>query len=391
MELNRIINFLILSSVLLLFGGAAYEEILNDKNKQVEYVEKQLLLNKEQLSDKSFQITNLRRQIDSIEAEVNDLNTFLKSYENASYMTPEQISSEANAVISLTNEVERIQESFKKKVINLYKHGKNYDLELLFSSRSPNEYLQRNQYLQHFSQNRKKELRELKSKKFLLEEKKKLLSLSTSSQRFYVEARRNEKATMETKLKNLNTQKESSENDANINMEKIRRYELQLNNIKNYINNFKDNKEKFNRTKANRMNYESSDLNQVKGNLNQPLDAGIECTNFGNYINTATNTLSFNSGIDYSVVKGSKVYTIASGVITIVGDLPFYGKCVIVKHDNGFRTVYASLSETNVNPGDVVKLNQVIGKSGETFEGQTLHFEIWKDVTPLNPAEWLRQ
>jgi murein DD-endopeptidase MepM/ murein hydrolase activator NlpD len=164
-----------------------------------------------------------------------------------------------------------------------------------------------------------------------------------------------------------------------------------MNNIKNYINNLKNNNENFKGSKSSRLNYESNDLNQVKGNLNQPVDAGLTVNNFGNFINTATNTVSFNNGSDYSVAKGSKVYAVASGIVTIVGELPFYGKCVILRHENGFRTVYSSLSETSINAGDNIKLNQVIGKSGETLEGQLLHFEIWKDVTPLNPHEWLRQ
>jgi murein DD-endopeptidase MepM/ murein hydrolase activator NlpD len=391
MELNRILKYFFVPAAMLLFAGATYEEILNDKNRQTEFAEKQVQINKDQLSEKSSELNVLKRQIDSIESKVNDLNTFLKGYENAVYMTPEQVLKETDAIIALSAEVDVIQESFKKKVINLYKHGKNYDLELLFSSRSPNEYLQRNQYLQHFSQNRKKELRELKSKKFLLEEKKKLLSLSTSSQRFYVEARRSEKSNLENKLKSLYIQKSTAENESNIISEKILRYESQLNNIMNFINNLKNNKEKFHGSKTGRISYESTDLNQLKGNLNQPLDAGLTCSSFGNYINNATNTSSFNNGIDFSVVKGSKVYSVAQGIVTVVGELPFYGKCVIIRHENGFRTVYAALSEVNVNAGDIVKLNQVIGKSGETLERQALHFEIWKDVTPLNPVEWLRQ
>ncbi|HJY63437.1 MAG TPA: M23 family metallopeptidase, partial [Ignavibacteria bacterium] len=126
-------------------------------------------------------------------------------------------------------------------------------------------------------------------------------------------------------------------------------------------------------------------------NLNTPLDAGLLITGFGNYMNNITNTISFNSGIDYSVAKGSKVYAVAGGVASIVGKLPFFGTCVIIKHENGYRTVYASLSETNVIAGDFVKLNQVIGKTGETLEGQMFHFELWKDASPLNSNEWFRR
>jgi murein DD-endopeptidase MepM/ murein hydrolase activator NlpD len=185
--------------------------------------------------------------------------------------------------------------------------------------------------------------------------------------------------------------KENIENQANINAERIRKYETQLNNAANFINNLTESKDKFIGSKINRLNYDSEDLNISKENLNPPIDIGLVFNTFGTNFNGATNTLSINNGVDFSVAKGSKVYAVAEGTVTIVGELPYYGKCVILKHGNGFRTLYASLSEVNVEPGSVVKLNQIIGKSGETLEGQTLHFEIWKDITPLNALEWLRK
>lgn len=377
--------------VLFLFIGATYEEILNDKKRQAEYINKQLESINGLIEENKADLDELKIQTDSIEAEITDLNSFLKNYESETYMTPGQIAEETEKVINLTGEVERIQESFKKKVLNLYKHGKNYDLELLFSSRSPNEYLRRNQYLQHFSQNRKKELRELKSKKFVLEEKKKVLSLSTSARRFYVESRRSEKARLAAKLKELNISKENLENNTNINAEKIRRYETQQNNVTNFINNLTENKNKFAGTKINRLNYDSHDLNTSKENLNLPVDIGLIENIFGSNINGTTNTVSINNGADFSIAKGSKVYAVAEGTVTIVGDLPYYGKCVIIKHESGFRTLYACLSEVSVEPGSTVKLNQIIGKSGETIDGQMLHFELWKDISPLNPLEWIRK
>lgn len=391
MELRSRITYFIVFVSVIIFAGASYDEIISDKNRQAEYIEKQLESFRGRLTDRSSDISNIKRSIDSADIKLNDLNSFLKNYENETYMTPDQVAIETNMIIYLAEEVERIQESFRKKVLNLYKHGKYYDLELLFSAKSPNEYMRRNQYLQHFSQNRKKELRDLKSKKFILEEKKKMLTLSTSSQRFYVEARRNEKSLLETRLKELQVIKEGIENEANTNAERVNRYEDQLNNVKNFISNFIEHKDRFEGTKINRLNYDSQDLSLSKGNLNMPVDAGLMIKPFGGYANSATGAITVNNGIDYSVAIGSKVYAVAGGMVTIVGELPYYGKCIIIKHENGYRTLYACLGETNVAAGDVVKLNQVIGKSGETLDGQMLHFEIWKDVTPLNPGEWIRR
>ena len=390
MGLSFFTKYIFFLSAILIFCGATYEEILQDKKKQAENTESAIIESKNGITKITSRSALINQQIDSVEAAVNSINSFLKNYENESYMTPDQIAIETNMIIYLAEEVERIQESFKNKVISLYKHGENYELELLLSSKTPNEYLRRNQYLQKFSQNRKKELRDLKAKKFILEEKKKMLTLSTSSQRFYVESKRNERAVLETRLKELKSLKSAIDSEASLLAGSISRYESQLNNIRNFISNFEENKESFKDSKYNRINYDSGDLNQVKGNINLPIDLGLISTNFGNISDNKTLAISLNNGVDFSIAKNSKVYSIAQGTVSIVGEIPFYGKIIIITHSNGFRSVYASLSEVNVKAGDVIKLNQVIGKTGETLEGQTMHFELWQNSSPLNPREWLR-
>lgn len=390
MGLSFITKYIFFLSAILIFCGATYEEILQDKKKQAENTESAIIESKNGITKITSRSALINQQIDSVEAAVNSINSFLKNYENESYMTPDQIAIETNMIIYLAEEVERIQESFKNKVISLYKHGENYELELLLSSKTPNEYLRRNQYLQKFSQNRKKELRDLKAKKFILEEKKKMLTLSTSSQRFYVESKRNERAILETRLKELKSLKSAIDSEASLLAGSISRYESQLNNIRNFISNFEENKESFKDNKYNRINYESGDLSQVKGNINLPIDLGLITTNFGNISDNKTLAISLNNGVDFSIAKNSKVYSIAQGTVSIVGEIPFYGKIIIITHSNGFRSVYASLSEVNVKAGDIIKLNQVIGKTGETLEGQTMHFELWLNSSPLNPREWLR-
>lgn len=376
--------------VVLLLSGATYEEILQDKKKQADHLDKDILESKNNIARITSKTAFINQQIDSVETAISSINSFLKNYENESYMTPDQIAIETNMIIFLAEDVDRIQNSFKQKVISLYKHGENYELELLLSSKNPNEYLRRNQYLQKFSQNRKKELRDLKAKKFILEEKKKMLTLSTSSQRFYVESKRNEKAVLDSRLKELNALKSNSESESSQLAGKVTRYESQLNNVKNFISNFEANRDNFVESRSNRLSYDSGNLNDVKGNMNLPVDIGLITTNFGSISDNKTLAISVNNGVDLSISKGSKVYAVASGVVSMLGEIPFYGKIIIITHENGFRSVYSSLSETNVTIGDNIKLNQVIGKTGETLEGQTMHFELWQNATPLNPREWLR-
>jgi len=63
------------------------------------------------------------------------------------------------------------------------------------------------QYLQKFAAKQEERITGTESKKFILEEKKKMLNLSTSSRRFYVETKRNDKTQLEARLKILDLKK----------------------------------------------------------------------------------------------------------------------------------------------------------------------------------------
>lgn len=370
--------------------GAGYEEILSDKNNQLENIKKDIEDARQMISDNKNTVETLEHDIDSINTELEALNKFLKDFEDERFLTALEIAQEANIVLFLDEEVSRMQGSLRNKIINLYKHGKNYELELLLSAKTPNELLRRNEYLQKFSQNRVKELRELKTKKFILEEKKKLLSLSTSSQRFYIESKRNERTQFEAKINELQRKKSEIDEENKSSEYRIGLKQNEQIRVANFIRNFKENKNSFKGTKTSRVNYPSQHFEELKTMLNIPVDIAVVKNEFGAIADNATLTVSFNNGIDFSIAKGSKVYCAADGTVDIVGELPYYGKVVIVNHDNGYKTAYAILEETSVKPGDDVRTNQLLGRTGENQDGQAFHFEIWKDRAALNPREWIR-
>lgn len=381
---------LLLVLLAFLFIKATFDEVVSDKNRQIDIYQKEIEENHKSINSYASGQENLNVGIDTMENRLKAINDFLKDYQDKNFLSPQEIAVETNMVMFLEDDVERIQQSFRNKIINLYKHGKNYELELLLSSKTPNEFLRRNEYLQRFALSRKKELKDLKTKKLILEEKKNLLTLSVSSQRYYVELKRNEKKVIDDQLKQLKIRKSQLDNSRDVNDAAIARKEEQINRIKDFISVFSENKQNFRSSKTNRLNYAADSFDKIKGGLNLPVDFALIENEFGDYMSNATDTKWFNNGIDFSIAKGSKVYAVAGGTVSLTGEVPFYGKVVIINHDGGYRTVYASLNDVNVNAGDKVKPSQIIGKTGETPDGQALHFELWLNGTPLNPKEWLR-
>ena len=97
-------------------------------------------------------------------------------------------------------------------------------------------------------------------------------------------------------------------------------------------------------------------------------------------------------GVDYTYNKATfDVIAATSGVVEEKVYDSVYGNMVIIKHESGLETIYASLGTPLVNEGDKVKQGDKIATSGESLYtsglGSSLHFEVLKDGIYLNPEK----
>jgi murein DD-endopeptidase MepM/ murein hydrolase activator NlpD len=86
-------------------------------------------------------------------------------------------------------------------------------------------------------------------------------------------------------------------------------------------------------------------------------------------------------GIDISAPTGTPVYATAGGTAISVGFNNFtYGKWVVIRHDDGFLSLYGHLSQQSVSQGSRVSAGQQIGAVGSTgfSTGPHLHFTIYR-------------
>ena len=95
--------------------------------------------------------------------------------------------------------------------------------------------------------------------------------------------------------------------------------------------------------------------------------------------------------IDVGCNVGRIVLAADTGVVQMASTYGNYGKCVIVKHENGFSTLYAHLSEYKAKVGDRVNQGDVIALSGNTGRstGPHLHFEVRKNDVRLDLRKFL--
>lgn len=108
----------------------------------------------------------------------------------------------------------------------------------------------------------------------------------------------------------------------------------------------------------------------------------------------ARGTGGSNDGINIALPEGTPVRAAEGGTVVHADDaLKGYGKLVLIRHPNGFVSVYAHNGELNVKRGESVKRGQVIAKSGQTgnVTAPQLHFELRKGSTPVDPTKLLSE
>jgi murein DD-endopeptidase MepM/ murein hydrolase activator NlpD len=111
-------------------------------------------------------------------------------------------------------------------------------------------------------------------------------------------------------------------------------------------------------------------------------------SNFGMRKDPISGDQKMHYGIDFSAQTGKPVVASASGTVEKAESLAGgYGKYIQIKHDGQYQTLYAQLSEINVEVGDKVEKGQVIGKVGSTGHstGPHLHYEVIKDGKRVDP------
>jgi lipoprotein NlpD len=96
-------------------------------------------------------------------------------------------------------------------------------------------------------------------------------------------------------------------------------------------------------------------------------------------------------GIDIEGRPGDPVVAAASGRVIYVGSgIPGLGKFIVVRHDNGYNTVYAHNRENLVKMDQNLSRGQKIAELGSTdTDTPKLHFQIRKLGTPLDPQKYL--
>ena len=123
----------------------------------------------------------------------------------------------------------------------------------------------------------------------------------------------------------------------------------------------------------------------------QVMGYAMDCLSY----NETTRDWRVHNGVDLAAEAGTEVMAAADGVVYTTYTDDMMGTTVVIRHDGGYTTRYASLAEElQVSPGDQVVMGQVIGCVGETAlveaaVGPHVHFSVLCNDEVMDPAEFL--
>jgi len=136
-----------------------------------------------------------------------------------------------------------------------------------------------------------------------------------------------------------------------------------------------------------------------KAFLRSPLNYSFISSYFGMRLHPITKKVWLHNGVDYAAPMGTPVVSSADGTLihkgwkgghpTPTGNNGGYGNTVMIRHANGFKTLYGHLSAyaKNIYVGKRVNQGEVIGYVGSTgwSTGPHLHYTIYNHDKAINP------
>jgi murein DD-endopeptidase MepM/ murein hydrolase activator NlpD len=104
-----------------------------------------------------------------------------------------------------------------------------------------------------------------------------------------------------------------------------------------------------------------------------------------------THRIEAHPAIDFAAPAGTPIHTVGDGTVLLAAYKHYNGRCVKVRHPNGWVTMYNHMSRfgKDIKAGRKVRQGQVIGYVGSTGRstGPHLDYRLYRNGVPVNPLK----
>ena len=367
---------------------------VNDLQRQQQQIEAELKQTQKMLKQTKQNEKATENKLGLINKDIRDRKRLIKSINNEIDAINKDITQLGERRTQLQKEMDKLKADYARLVREShYADIKQTPLLFLLSSANFRQLTRRIRYMYEFQQYRKQQVAEIEHKQADIDANTQQLSDRRQDRNRALKTQEREKenlARSERKQQKMLQDLKAQEKSLAAKQKKQQKKMDELNRkIEDAIK--KQAKTKTSLTKEQKLVAGGFEAN--KGKLPWPVEKGFISGYFGKHQHEVHEHVTINNkGIFLQTTAGSDARSVYEGEVSacmVRGNT----YAVIVMHGN-YRTVYCNLSKLYVKEGDKVKTKQAIGRiytDSDNDNKTELYFQIYKDLTLLNPSLWLAQ
>ena len=428
----RLVSFLV-SCVLFSFAVLAWgapqktDAQIDEQKTALKKLEVDLAKKREELAVLETEEKGVLNTISLLDQNLNRTRSYLTELSRNEVLLQDAVKQLVLDIDSLDAKIKNRKHAMKKRIRNLYVHGRSNDAEILYELLTKNGNPERKVYWVHHLLTRDRE--DVEALRSLVEgrmqkqraQENHLAELTKLRNRKAVEER-SLVAQMNGQSRMLNSLKHDKAVQRMALKEFERNQKTMLALIKKLEERRKREIEEAKRAEAARLaalkkkekaaekkreadkkreaekNHQSEIAKKTiqvvpfKGPKCMPLDGPV-ISEYGLQEHPVLHIMTRNLGVEIRGKRGGRIRAAAAGTIAMVSEIDGRGPSVIIEHEGGIYTVYGHMKTINVQEGKSVKKCEEIGEVGDiaSLNGIKLYFQVSEGTQTVDPLQWLKQ
>lgn len=355
----------------------------------------------DKIKDIKSDIRNTKKKISDLENSKSDLETYISGLDQEANALAKQIDKlnqeieakkeEISAAEVKLEEAEataaRQYEDMKKRIQYLYENGNPSYLELLLTSESMAEFLNKSSYAEQMTAYDRNMLEEYIAQKQAVEEKKKELESEKEELDAMADAASEQKKTVDALIRTKTDQIQSYQDQIDSESSNAEEYKADLAKQQKLLDQIEQQI-----AAAAAANAQAGDGDGGASGFVWPCPSSRRITSgFGNRVQPTAGASTNHKGIDIGASYGAAIVAAAGGRVTTSAYSSSAGNYIVISHGNGLSTVYMHCSALYVSAGQTVSAGQAIAAVGSTgySTGNHLHFGVIKNGSYVNPTAYV--
>jgi septal ring factor EnvC (AmiA/AmiB activator) len=353
------------------------------------------------------EITGIRTKVHSLSSEVNLLNrqvttsaALLRELDVQVEAQQEQVAQTQQDLLDTQDRLTRRTAILHDRLREIYKRGPLNTVEVLLTSDSFADLINRYKYLYLIAQRDRHLVQEVAGLEQQLTERQRLLQRRLLELSAAEEERASEHAQLTGRKGERQSALQIAQKREKETASRIATLERDEKRLSGLIATLERKREEAARRAAaaarasgtartaERTTLTTSDL----GSLGWPVEGKVLYP-FGRQTQANGTVLRWN-GIGIAAAAGSAVRAVEAGTVVMAGPFEGYGPTVVLSHGGGYYSLYLYLRSVTVSEGDQVTRNQIVGSVGgeKTPEGTHIEFQIRAPGgQAVDPLAWLKK